>query len=243
RLRSQRLQDRPCAAGSRVRVAACRSDGEKSVTTAYIGQPISRVDGPAKVTGRAKDAGEYHVPNLTYGVVVSSAIAKGRIAKIDSSEALRLDGVIHVFTHENSPPTAWLDRSYRDDLAPPGSPFHPLKNEKILFSGQPLALVVADTLELARYAATLVHIDYKKEPHATDLRGTQDHAYEPEKRKVSLPLIRVSLPSTPDPRGEPERALADAAVRIDEVYGAPCEHHNPMEPFATTVVWEDNGKL
>src|SRR5215471_12864903 len=115
------------------------------MTTNYIGQPISRVDGRAKVTGQAKYAGEYNVPNLAFGVVVSSSIAKGRITKIDTSEALSLDGVLQVFTHENAPRTASDDRSYQDDVAPPGSPFRPIQDEKILFSGQPVALVVAET--------------------------------------------------------------------------------------------------
>src|SRR5262245_41688184 len=126
------------------------------MTTNYIGQPVSRVDGHAKVTGQAKYAAEYNVPNLAYGVVVSSAIAKGRIENIDSANALSLDGVLQVFTHQNARPTATDAESYRDDVAPPGSPFRPLHSDKILFSGQPVALVVAKTFELARYAASLV---------------------------------------------------------------------------------------
>src|SRR5262249_43334415 len=92
------------------------------MTTNYIGQPIDRVDGHAKVTGRAKYAAEYNVPNLAYGVVVSSVIAKGRITKIVTNEALHLEGVIQVFTHENAPPASSLDKSHQDDVAPPGSP-------------------------------------------------------------------------------------------------------------------------
>src|SRR5215470_17590705 len=213
------------------------------MTTSYIGHPISRVDGPAKVTGRAKFAGEHHVSDLAYGAVVSSTIAKGRIARIDSSEAYRLEGMIHVFTHENAPSTAWRDRSYRDDLAAAGSPFRPLKSDRILFSGQPVALVVADTPELAHYAATLVDIGYAQEPHTTDLSDRRNQPHKPKIRKVSVPLLRVSLPPPPDPRGQPENALAEAAVKVEAEYHAPAEHHNPMEPFATTVIWEGNGKL
>src|SRR5262245_52483239 len=179
------------------------------MTTSYIGQPISRVDGRAKVTGEAKYAGEYNAPDLAYGVVVSSPIARGRITRIDSSKAHRLKGVIHVFTHENAPSTAWLDRSYRADMAPPGSPFRPLKSDRILFSGQPGALVVADTLELARYAASLVDIGYAQEPHATDLSDRRNQAHKPKTRKVSVPLLRVSVPPPPDPRGQSEEAFAE----------------------------------
>ena len=100
------------------------------MTTNYIGQPLSRVDGRAKVTGAAKYAAEYNVPNLTYGYVVSSAIAKGKITQIDASAALALPGVLQVFTHENAPSFAWFDRSYRDEVAPPGSPFRPLYEQQ-----------------------------------------------------------------------------------------------------------------
>ncbi len=76
----------------------------------HIGKPISRVDGRAKVTGAAKYAAEYNVPGLVYGVVVSSAIAKGKIIRIDAAEALRLPGVLQVFTHENMPQLAAVRR-------------------------------------------------------------------------------------------------------------------------------------
>lgn len=205
------------------------------MTTNYIGQPISRVDGRAKVTGQAKYAGEYNVPNLAYGVVVSSAIAKGQIKNIDTSEALSLDGVINVFTHENAPRTAWLDRSYRDDIAPPGSPFHPLKDDEVLFSGQPVAIVVAENFELARYAASLVHVEYKTARHATDLTEKRDQGYKPKKRE--------GIDPPPKPRGDADKALANASVQLEAEYSLPIEHHNPMEPFATTVIWEGEGKL
>jgi xanthine dehydrogenase YagR molybdenum-binding subunit len=205
------------------------------MTTNYIGQPISRVDGRAKVTGQAKYAGEYHVPNLAFGVVVSSTIAKGRITKIDTSEALSLDGVLQVFTHENAPRTASDHRSYQDDVAPPGSPFRPIQDEKILFSGQPVALVVAETFELARYAASLVRVEYMPEPHETDLTAKRGQAYTPKPRTFIDPPIK--------PRGDAGKAFTKAAVRIEAEYAAPIEHHNPMEPFATTVVWEGGGKI
>jgi xanthine dehydrogenase YagR molybdenum-binding subunit len=106
-------------------------------TTVYIGQPTSHVDGRAKVTGAAKYAAEYHVPNLAYGYIVSSAVAKGSITHIDASEALTLQGVLHVFTHDNAPRTAWFDRSYRDQIAPPGSPFRPCTTAKFSTAANP----------------------------------------------------------------------------------------------------------
>src|SRR5437764_7430493 len=104
------------------------------MTTTYIGQAQNRVDGRAKVTGGAKYAAEYNVPNLTYGVIVSSAIAKGKIKRLDASEALDLDGVLQVFTHKNTPRLARSAQSYRDEIAPPGQPFRPLHDAEIKFS-------------------------------------------------------------------------------------------------------------
>jgi xanthine dehydrogenase YagR molybdenum-binding subunit len=192
--------------------------------TSYIGEPTNRVDGRSKVTGAAKYAAEYNVPNLVYGCVVSSAIARGRIAKIDASDALRLEGVLQVFTHENAPSLAQSDESYTDQVAPPGSPFRPLHDDVIRYSAQPVALVVAENPELARYASTLVRVEYESEPHATDLKEQLEEAY--------IPKPRTLIPPVPEPRGDAEKAWASAAVQFEAEYGSPFEHHNPMEPFA-----------
>jgi xanthine dehydrogenase YagR molybdenum-binding subunit len=205
------------------------------MTTAYVGQPANRVDGRAKVTGQAKYAAEYNIPNLAYGFVISSGIAKGTITKIDASEALKLKGVSQVFTHENAPRLAESDESYQDDLAPPGAPFRPLYDNKIKFSGQPIALVVAESLELARYAATLVRIECEREPYVTDFDRRRAEAYKPKPRML--------LPPTPEPRGDAEKAFTNAATRHEAEYSSPIEHHNPMELFGTTVVWEKDGKI
>src|ERR1041384_7640348 len=107
------------------------------MTTTYLGQPISRVDGRAKVTGAAKYAAEFNVPNLAYGHVVSSDIARGRITAIDASEALALPGVLRVFTHEDKERLARSDEAYQDDVAPEGAPFRPLHDADIRYSTQP----------------------------------------------------------------------------------------------------------
>jgi xanthine dehydrogenase YagR molybdenum-binding subunit len=198
----------------------------------YIGTPTSRVDGHAKVTGAAKYAGEFNVPGLAFGSVVESTIAKGRIAGIDMSEALSVAGVIAVLTHKNRPPMAGTDRAYRDDTAPQGgSPFRPLYDDKIKFSGQPIALVLAEDFETARFAASLVRVEYQEEAHVTDLYQQLDKAE----------AITVDTP--PKPRGDADKALAAAAVRHQGEYFIPVEHHNPMELFASTVVWGVDGKL
>src|SRR5262245_259131 len=118
------------------------------MTTAYIGQPVNRVDGPAKVTGGAKYAAEHNIPNLVYGVVVSSAVARGRITRIDAADAIKLPGVLEVLTHENAPRLPSLDASQFDAVASPGSLFVPLQHNEITFSLQPVALALADNFEL-----------------------------------------------------------------------------------------------
>jgi xanthine dehydrogenase YagR molybdenum-binding subunit len=205
------------------------------MTTAHIGKPTSRVDGRAKVTGQARYAAEHNVPNLAYGFVVCSEVARGRITRIDAADALALPGVLQVFTHENVPRLARSDRSYRDEVAPPGSPFRPLYDDQIKYSGQPVALVIAESYELARYAATLVRVEYEREPHVTDLERQRDQAYKPKERE--------GIPLTSRARGDADGALANAPVRLDAEYRVPVEHHNPMEPFATTAVVEEDGKL
>ena len=200
-----------------------------------LGVPVSRVDGRAKVTGEARYAGEFNVPGLLYGQVVSSTIARGRIKRIDTSEALRVPGVLQVFTHENRPHLPWFDRKYRDDDAPKkGSPLRPLYDDQVVYSGQPVALVVAETFELARHAATLVRIDYAADSHETDLRARRGKAYDPGKAKDGYE-------PPPKPWGHPDKALKKAAVQVDVEYESPVEHHNPMEPHASTVIVEDDG--
>jgi xanthine dehydrogenase YagR molybdenum-binding subunit len=118
--------------------------------TAYIGIPTSRVDGRAKVTGAAQYAAEFNAPGMAWGSVVASTIAKGRIRRIDCGAARAVDGVIDVLTHENRPRMAGTDNAYQDDVAPGGSPFRPLYDNKVKFNGQPIALVLAETSEAAR---------------------------------------------------------------------------------------------
>ncbi len=205
------------------------------MSTAFISKPVSRVDGRAKVTGEARYAGEYNVPDLVYGFIVSGSIAGGRVTAVDATEALRLPGVLQVFTQENTLPLGLFDRDYSDEVAPPGAPFRPLQEKEVKYSAQPVALVVADTFELARYAASLVRVEYSIEPHATDLYAEFARARHPKPRN--------GLPGPPEPRGNPEQALIDADVRIEAEYRLPIEHHNPMEPFATTVIRDETGRL
>src|SRR5262249_13344527 len=191
----------------------------------YIGTATSRVDGLAKVTGAAKYAAEYNVPGLAHASVVCATIAKGRITRIDTSAALRVKGVITVLTHENRPPMADNDQAYKDDVAPDGSPFRPLYDSRIMFNGQPIALVVAETLEVARFGAPLVRAEYENEPHVTDVYRLRDRA--PTVKDPATPFEAMFTP--PKQRGAPEQTLSAASARHDGEYYVPIEHHNPME--------------
>src|SRR5262245_5144865 len=191
----------------------------------YIGTATSRVDGRVKVTGAAKYAAEFNVPDLAHASLVTSTITKGRITRIESGAATRVSGVLTVLTHENRPPMADKDESWKDDLAPGGSPFRPLYDSRIKFNGQPIALVVAETSEVARYAASLVQVQYEKGSHVTDIYGQRDAAV-PVKAPTS-PLEALFTP--PKTRGVPDQGLTAAPVRHAGEYYVPIEHHNPME--------------
>ena len=238
RLRAQRLQDRSgaprhcaCPHPGGARHAAIAIQQENPVNAmAYVGTPTSRIDGHAKVTGAAKYAGEFNTNGLAHGAVVASTIAKGRIVRIDASDALRVEGVLDVLTHENRPPMARANAAYKDDVAPEeGSPFRPLYDDKIKFSGQPIALVLAEEWEIARFAASLLRIEYKEADFVTDLQAQRDKAF--------------AVPKPEKPRGNADRAYAAAAVRHEAEYFIPTEHHNPMELYAATAVWHGDGKL
>jgi xanthine dehydrogenase YagR molybdenum-binding subunit len=200
--------------------------------TSYLGKPTSRIDGRAKVTGLAKYAAEYNVSGLAHGCVVSSAIAKGRIKRIHTADALSVDGVLDVFTHEHRPKLASSHEKYTDEVAPSGSPFRPLYDDKILFSGQPVALVVAEEFEIARFAASLIRVEYERKPHVTD--------FEAQRKRGA---ISKRDPAQSVARGNPAPAFEQAAVRIKAEYRMPVEHHNPMEPFAATAVWEGDDRI
>jgi xanthine dehydrogenase YagR molybdenum-binding subunit len=207
--------------------------------TTYIGTATSRIDGRAKVTGAAKYAGEFNAAGLAHASVVTSTIAKGRIARIDASAALSVDGVIDVLTHQNRPPMAGADSAYKDDLAPEGAPFRPLYDDRIWFSGQPIALVVAEQPETACFAASLVHVEYDQQAHITDVYRQREAAFA-----LAAPANPAENPyAPPKPRGTAEPALAAAEIRHRGEYYVPIEHHNPMEPFASTVIFKGDGKL
>lgn len=202
----------------------------------HVGSPRSRVDGPAKVTGTATYAAEFTAPALAHGYIVESRIARGRITAIDTAAAEAVPGVVKVFTHENRPKTAWFSYNYQDMVGPPGKPFRPLYSDEIQYSGQPIALVVAESFDVARHAASLVRVSYDEHQHETDLGQARNDSYEP-------PKGRTGIAPPPPPRGDAVKAFSEAPVKISAEYTIATEHHNPMEPHATTVIWHGGGKI
>lgn len=200
------------------------------------GTAVSRVDGRAKVTGDARYAAEHFAPDMLYGVVVSSTVAKGRIVTIDATEALALEGVVEVMSHLNRPKVRSFDISYKDMTAPAGSPFRPFYDDQVIYSGQPVALVLAETFEAARRGAALVRIHYHEEAHDTRLTANLDKAYKPR------PLKAGYEPPPPE-KGDAEKAWQAAPVRIESEFHHGVEHHNPLELFASTVVRGEDGHL
>jgi len=202
-----------------------------------IGTPLSRVDGVDKVTGGARYAAEYNVPNLLYGVVVNARIAKGTITGIDEGAAREVPGLIDVITHLNRPKQAWLDHSWKDELSIPGEPFKAFHDEVVRFAGQPIAVAVAETFEAARFAASLIEVEYAQEAHNIDFEASLSEKFLPK------PGRRRNTYHPPKNHGDAEAAFADADLQHVGEYHLAVEHHNPMEMHATTVEWHDDGTM
>ncbi len=193
-----------------------------NLTRRAIGAPLDRIDGPKKVTGAAKYAYEYPVEGVTYVFPVQSTIAKGRIVSIDASAARALPGVIAVLWHENAPRLAPLDDA---ELAV-------FQSDAVVYHGQFVAAVVAETSEIARQAASLVAVRYQEQPHDVELHADRSDLYTP-------PQLYGGY-QTDTAQGDVEAALASAPISLDHTYTTPPEHINPLEPHATLAIWSDN---
>ena len=188
-----------------------------------VGTPLDRVDGPRKVTGTATYAYEYAVEGVAYAVPVQATIAKGRVASVDAAAALALAGVLAVLSHQNAPRLHPLSPGRFDPEV------EVFQSDAVAYRGQFVAAVVAETLEVAREAASLVGVAYEEEPHDVTLRWDRADLYRP-------PLVNRALP-TDTLSGDPEAALASAATSAEWTYTTPAYHNNPMEPHATLAAW------
>ncbi|QBJ16507.1 xanthine dehydrogenase family protein molybdopterin-binding subunit (plasmid) [Agrobacterium sp. 33MFTa1.1] len=187
-----------------------------------FGPSLQRVDGRSKVTGSARYAAEYTFANLAHARLVTSRIARGHVTSIDTSLAEDA-GAVLVLTHKNNDMLVPIESAYPAGQAQ--TTFLPMQSNEIRYSGQPIALVVADRIEIAEYAASLVKVEYASTLHETDLSS-------------QLKRARQAVGAQDITRGDFEKVFADAAVRIDAVYSTATEHHNAMERFSTTAAWE-----
>ena len=192
-----------------------------------IGAAVPRIDGPLKTTGTARYAVDHDFPNLVHAVAVQSTIGKGRIRSLDVAAAEKMPGVLLVLRHGNIQNVfRTFPRQQDGAMAESRAPF---EDENIYYWGQYIAVVVAETLEQAKAAASAVRADYEVEPPdvRTDLSADFDG-----KRESSWK------------RGDPDQALTSAPVMIDQTYSTPVETHNPMEMHGTVAVWDgDNVTL
>ena len=242
--RAQRLQDRPCpprhcpgadAGGEWNSANTGQQENPVSAMTTYIGTAVPRVDGKAKVTGAAKYAGEFNVPGLAHGAVVTSTVAKGKITAIDTSAALAVEGVLSVLTHENRPPMAESDSAYKDDVAPEGSPFRPLYNAMSCSASSRLRWSWPKTGKrraspLPSCASTITR--KSAPPTCFQQRG---NAFTLAGKAFAMSLA--------NPRGDAADAFAAVGRAARGRLFLPVEHHNPMELYASTAIWEGDGKL
>jgi xanthine dehydrogenase YagR molybdenum-binding subunit len=202
----------------------------------YVGQSLERVDAHVKVQGEARFTAEFKIDNLTHAVLVYSTIARGKIRRIDAEPAEHAPGVLAVITHENvtkmkAPPLVDF-HNFGKGFALSDLPI--MQNAEIHWDGEPVAVVVAETLERAEYAASLVVVEYDA--------GTPDVSFEGMKPKAVVPHDILGEPSEIKV-GDAEKANREADVSVDHVYRAPRYNHNAIEPHATIAFWNDAGGL
>lgn len=199
-----------------------------------FGKPVDRVDGRAKVTGSAQYAVEFPVAGLAHAVIAGASIGRGRIRRIDARAAERSEGVLAVLTHENAMRLPAPSAPRSPEMRPIERALQVLQDAEVHYSGQPIAVVVADTIERAAHAASLVTAEYDSQPFVTDMEAELSSA-------VGVPDVAGEPPE--HARGDVDRGLAAAHATIDVTYTTPPEHHNPMEMHATTAVWEGPDRL
>jgi xanthine dehydrogenase YagR molybdenum-binding subunit len=212
----------------------------------FVGRAMPRDEAALKASGAIRYTADIAVPGMLHAVLVPSPIARGQIRFIDTAAAESLPGIVRVFTPETMPRLPSVPEQPDREIAY-GSSFVPMSDNAIHFAGQPIGMVLAETLETAEHAATLIRYEFVKEhpvvgvgldEHELDLSGEPFH--EPE--QIWLQYVAGLLPGAVK-RGNGAAALDAAAVVIDGRWHLSNNHHNPMEPVASTVVWEDSERL
>jgi xanthine dehydrogenase YagR molybdenum-binding subunit len=203
-----------------------------TATTPAVGRPIDRVDGAVKTTGASEYTADRPYPDLAHATLVHATIARGRITAIDTAAAEAVTGVLAVITHRNAPslkpPAARMNPLDLSTMAS-GTKVNYLGSDEVHWNGEPVAVVVAETLEAAVEAARLVRVSYAAEPAATDFHAAEDSAQ---------PVRGLPMMPGGGRKGDAEQALAAAPVSVDLRFTTPPQNHNAIEPHATTAVWD-----
>jgi xanthine dehydrogenase YagR molybdenum-binding subunit len=202
--------------------------------TPITGQGLDRVDARLKVTGKAVYAAEFAVANVAHAVIVTAAAATGQIEAIDVARAVVSPGVLLVMTHENAPRLP--EKKPADGQSPTERRLQLLQDAQIHYGDQPIAVVVADTLERAQHAAHLVSArsgGSSRRPQS-EVEEAIGAAYAPAR------IVRGPVDSN---RGDFDRAFAAAPVKLEQTYVTPVQNHNPMEMHATVAVWQGSDRL
>jgi xanthine dehydrogenase YagR molybdenum-binding subunit len=189
-----------------------------------IGQPLTRLDGVLKVTGKARYAADNHPKSMLYAVMAISNIARGRVISLDAQAAKSHKGVVEVMTPANRPPLA-LDPDaknnpfmFRLDL---------LQNDRVRYANQPIAVVIAESLEAATEGAALLAPQYQAEPARVGIDGAES---------FTPPGVGIGTP--PDiAKGDVEAGLKTASSLIEATYETVAQYHNAMEPHAIVAAW------
>jgi len=195
------------------------SDVSNYVQLPVVGKPLSRIDGPLKVSGGARYASDFAFPQMVYAVPVCATVARAHIDSIDTAAAASMTGVRKIYTRENIGKFYRVSKASKakiDESRPP------LEDDEVRYYGQYVALVVADTFEQATAAARAVQVRYSN---------------------VQTPMVAARLDATKPPeketeRGDPDGAFAHAAVKLDQTYSTPVETHNPIELHASVALWD-----
>ncbi|MET0658127.1 MAG: xanthine dehydrogenase family protein molybdopterin-binding subunit [Steroidobacteraceae bacterium] len=184
-----------------------------------IGKPLPRVEGVEKVTGRARFSGDVVVTNMLHGVLVGAPVAAGRVTAVHKDAALAHPGVVRVLTRADMPQFG--------KIAPPAAVLHlPLQTDEIRHEGEPVAIVLGETIEAAEGGAALIKVDVQ--------RG---EALVPGRGQRVAPVNELPIGSDVT-KGDLQAGLAAAVQRVEQAYEQPARHHNPMEPSATLAQWD-----
>ncbi|MFL6600485.1 MAG: xanthine dehydrogenase family protein molybdopterin-binding subunit [Steroidobacteraceae bacterium] len=199
-----------------------------------IGQPLSRLDGPLKVSGMARFTAEVPFDNLAYASLVLSTIAKGRIVRIHSDAARTVTGVITVMTHENAPRMNAPPQMFTNPDTAAASNLPVMQDDRVHWNGQPVALVMAESQEAADYAASLIRVEYESATATLSFDAKKSEGKPPKDILGEPPDVTI---------GTAEDALRRSAYRVDQLYRTPRYNHNAIELHATAAKWVDDGTV